>query len=356
MEKFADTIKKINEIRKFKTNDIVKRLGVLSADRISLENYPEKKPVKIFNASILIKKDNLHIYARLILGYYRYISVITRIDANVADLFTGNINIETYPSEIIIGTDTQYDFWGSEDPRVQTINDKVFMTYTGRTKWYFEKTGSSETHKRVLPLVAKSDDGIKNWRKIAVLIFPEEYGDGFEISKNVTFLNGKHNLYVLHRPQFKSKYFPIVIGTVSKDLLQNEKLEEFKLKENTVACEVANFEDKIGWGPPPIKVGSDEYMILLHGVDNNLRAYRIFAILLKEEKKLRPVAVTPHYIMEPKTTYELYGDRPMVVFPCGAQIVDDNIIISYGAADAFVGFGSIDLSQLMSILDSNRID
>jgi len=60
--------------------------------------------------------------------------------------------------------------------------------------------------------------------------------------------------------------------------------------------------------------------------------------------------------MEPKTTYELYGDRPMVVFPCGAQIVDDDIIISYGAADAFIGFGAIDFSQLMSILDKNRID
>ena len=42
MEKLIDVIKEINEIRKFKTVDSVKRLGVLSADRISLENYPEK--------------------------------------------------------------------------------------------------------------------------------------------------------------------------------------------------------------------------------------------------------------------------------------------------------------------------
>jgi len=107
------------------------------------------------------------------------------------------------------------------------------MTYTGRTKWYFEKAVSSQAYKRVMSLVAKSNDGIKNWRKVAVLIFPEEYGYGFEISKNVTFLHGKYNLYVLHRPQFKSKYFPTVIGTVSKNLLKSEKLEEFKLKENT---------------------------------------------------------------------------------------------------------------------------
>ena len=356
MEKLTDVIKKINEIRKFKTIDIVKRLGVLSADRISLENYPEKNPVKAFNASILVKKDNLYIYARLILGYYRYISVIARIDANIADIISGNISARTYPGEIIVGTDTEYDFWGSEDPRVQIIGDKVFMTYTGRTKWYFEKSKSLEKSKRISSLVAKSNDGIKNWRKVAVLIFPEEHRNGFEMSKNVTFLNGKNNLHVLHRPQFYSKYFPLVIGAASKDVLQSEKLKEFKLKENTVVYEAANFEDKVGWGPPPIKVGNDEYIILLHGVDNYLKAYRIFAMLLREEKKLKPIAVTPHYIMEPKTMYELYGDRPMVVFPCGAQIIDDNIIISYGAADAFIGFGSINLSQLMAILDKNRID
>ncbi|MEM4101061.1 MAG: glycosidase, partial [Desulfurococcaceae archaeon] len=61
------------------------------------------------------------------------------------------------------------------------------------------------------------------------------------------------------------------------------------------------------------------------------------------------------YIMEPRTPYEVYGDRPFTVFPCGAQIVDDKVIVAYGAADYLVGFGAIDLAELMSALEKGRV-
>jgi predicted GH43/DUF377 family glycosyl hydrolase len=59
--------------------------------------------------------------------------------------------------------------------------------------------------------------------------------------------------------------------------------------------------------------------------------------------------------MKPKEIYETYGDRPFVVFPCGAQMIDDSILISYGAADFAMGIGEIEITELMSILDSNRV-
>ncbi|HID41227.1 MAG TPA: DUF137 domain-containing protein, partial [Pyrodictium sp.] len=50
------------------------------------------------------------------------------------------------------------------------------------------------------------------------------------------------------------------------------------------------------------------------------------------------------------------GDRPYVVFPCGVVRVDSTtLLLSYGAADQFVGIAAIDLNELLSELDSGRI-
>jgi len=59
--------------------------------------------------------------------------------------------------------------------------------------------------------------------------------------------------------------------------------------------------------------------------------------------------------MEPKTPYELYGDRPLTIFPSGSQVVDGKLIVSYGAADYMIGFGVIELSDLFTALDKGRL-
>jgi len=66
--------------------------------------------------------------------------------------------------------------------------------------------------------------------------------------------------------------------------------------------------------------------------------------------------VTPRYILEPSEPYEVFGDRPFVVFPCGAQVIDDSLLISYGAADSAVVIGEIKIDELMSIFDTSKVN
>ncbi|RLF40478.1 MAG: glycosidase, partial [Thermoplasmata archaeon] len=61
--------------------------------------------------------------------------------------------------------------------------------------------------------------------------------------------------------------------------------------------------------------------------------------------------VTPYYIMEPKEIYEIFGDRPHTIFPCGAQKLDDKILLSYGAGDSVLAFGEVDVEELLSLLN-----
>ena len=66
-------------------------------------------------------------------------------------------------------------------------------------------------------------------------------------------------------------------------------------------------------------------------------------------------AVTPRYIMAPREPYEVYGDRPYTVFPCGAARIDDKLLVSYGAADYMVAFALIDVDELLAEIDRGRI-
>ncbi len=346
--------------RKFKTVDMVKRLGVITAEQIHFVNYPMTHPIKVFNATILLNDDELSVFSRFILGYHKNISAILGFKVHVEDVLSGLINRKELDAKIVVGTDNQYDFWGAEDPRVHRIDGTAYMTYTGRTLWFFEDTLPEGESQRVVPLIARSADGFERWQKIGVLNKPPRFErNESKGSKNLMIIKRGRILFILHRPfyhQGMEFYFPAVISTTNADILGRNILDSISLSRDTIVFRPGKFEFKIGWAGTPIPVANDEYLVFMHGVDHQIKAYRLFAMLLQVEgDDLIPIAVTPHYIMEPREPHEKYGDRAMVIFCCGSQQVDDKILLSYGAADAFIGFGLLDISELLHVLDKSRI-
>ncbi|RLG93439.1 glycosidase [Archaeoglobales archaeon] len=333
--------------RENKTNDIVKRLCVITANRVHLKRYPVDNPVTIFNPSFIFEEKEVIVYGRIILGYFTYASAVAEIFVPIRDIY-GNTFSGHYTAEITVFPDNKFDLWGVEDPRVYEIEGKRYMTYCGRTVNYFNPAVRTE---RTLPVTAVQEkDG---WRKLCVFRLPQELR-GFVISDKDAFLvKIKDELRLFHRVHMRDEKFYLVISEVSKDILASDTFVEVSVEDTCLALEPAKFEEKLGWATPPVKVDK-EYLFLIHGVDAEIKSYRVFAALMNEN--LEVTAVTPYYIMGPKETYEIYGDRPFVVFPCGAQLVDDKLLISYGAADSAVGIGEIDVSELMSILDSNRLE
>lgn len=325
--------------RENRTVDIVRRLGVITPKNIKLKRHPMDKPVSIFNPSFIFREDNIVIYARTILGYFTYASVISEVSVPIGNI--KDISKREYLAEIKIFPDNRYDVWGVEDPRICEIDGKIFMTYCGRTVNYFNQSVWVE---RTLPVTAIHNSG---WKKICVYRLPKELR-GFVISDKDAFLvKTKKGYKLFHRLHMKDNNFYLVISDIDDDIEHNN-LREIEVRNTSLALKPADFEEKIGWSTPPVKVG--KYLILLlHGVDKDMKRYRIFAIAMDE--KLRIKAVTPYYIMEPKEIYEIYGDRPYAIFPCGAQKIDDKILISYGAADSVLAFGEIEIDELLSMLN-----
>ena len=148
--------------RRFETTDIVRRLGVIAPNRIYLNNYPISNPIAAFNPALTVNGDEIVVYARIIVGYYMYVSAIVSVRVPIEDLYTGNININYYASQPTIHPSTRYDVWGTEDPRVYEIDGELYMTFTGRTAYYFSPRARRE---RALPVTAVKIGNYHIWRK-----------------------------------------------------------------------------------------------------------------------------------------------------------------------------------------------
>ena len=338
MFKTTPNIDELSNSRENKTVDIAKRLAVITADKIHIKRFPISNPITAFNPALIIDDEDVYIYARIVLGYYTYASAVAELRLTIEDLYHNSVS--HYSAELAVYPSWKFDIWGVEDPRVVRIDGKLFMTYCGRTVAYFDPHIRVE---RTLPVTAVKEKG---WKKLYVHRFPEPMRRYVVSDKDAFLVKTKDGVKLFHRPHMRDENFYLTISDV-----EIGEREESNIENTLVVLNQAEFEEKIGWGTPPVEV-EGEYVFLQHGLERESKAYKVFALAMN--KDLEITAITPYYIMEPKEIYEIYGDRPFVVFPCGAQILDDKLIVSYGSADFAIGLCEIDLSELMSVLDKNR--
>ncbi len=360
---------KIERIRRFETVDIVRRLGVLTPNHVYLRKFPVKTPLAIFNASATVSGETLEIYARIVVGYYMYVSAIVKIEVPLEDVLTGAVTNNPYTADIVLRPDVKQDIWGCEDPRAVRIGEDKYIVYTGRTIWYFNPVVRKE---RTLPVLAKCE-GNSLWRKICTFVQPEEVRKYIISDKDAFIAKVDGRLFLFHRPHLKhpengeGHYCVVSEISAEEEAIKECKLgdpepralPEVMVRNTKILVKEAPFEKKIGWSTPLVEVGRNRYVTLVHGVGKIIEAYRVFALMLeyRRDEGFVPVAVTPTYILEPKEPHEVYGDRPHVVFPCGLEkISGDELLVTYGAADYSVSFGIIDLNELLSHLEEGTIE
>jgi predicted GH43/DUF377 family glycosyl hydrolase len=105
---------------------------------------------------------------------------------------------------------------------------------------------------------------------------------------------------------------------------------------------------KVGISVPPIKT-SKGWLLLYHGVSHRSR-YRVGAALLDLKDPTKVISRTTDCIFEPREAYELDGQVKNVVFPCGAVVRGDNILMYYGGADSVVDVACISMKKLLDTL------
>ena len=240
-------------------------------------------------------------------------------------------------NEPVIFRTHQWERQGCQDPRIvrfEGINYIFYCAYDG-------------AHCRVG--IAAADDDFKSIRKIGIIPTGSWDKDAFIFPERI---NGK--IAYIHRfePNIQIDYFDDIEQMFDESFWNNYCPD----KNGSVAMtgQYSWENKKIGGSVPPIKTDLG-WLFIYHGVadDREPFCYRMGAALLDIENPNKVISRLPYPILEPTEDYELSGDVPNVVFPCGAYINDDYLYISYGGADKVTALVRCSYNELINELKSN---
>jgi predicted GH43/DUF377 family glycosyl hydrolase len=220
--------------------------------------------------------------------------------------------------------------WGLEDPRVTRVDelDAWIITYTA-----FGPGGPGVS-------LAKTSD-FRSFERLGLIMTPED--------KNAVLLPRRveGNWVLFHRPT--SRHGADIWLSRSSDL------QSWSTPELVMSRRPGGWWDsaRIGMGAPPIET-DDGWLVVYHGVRETVAGglYRAGLALLDLETPSTVLRRSEEWVLGPQAEFEVTGDVPNVVFPCGLVRDGDTDTLSlyYGAADTRIGLATANCSQLLDYL------
>lgn len=220
--------------------------------------------------------------------------------------------------------------WGLEDPRVTFAEDlgRWIVTYTA-----FGREGPGVS-------LAQTED-FRTFERMGMVMSPED--------KNAVLLprqiGGEWILF--HRPT--SVHGADVWMSRSSDL------RSWRSPELVMGRRPGGWWDsaRVGMGPPPLET-EHGWLVVYHGVRETVAGglYRAGLALLDLDEPSRVLRRSDEWVLGPKADYEVAGDVPNVVFPCGLvhDAAEDRLLLYYGAADTCIGLATARFSHVLAYL------
>lgn len=223
---------------------------------------------------------------------------------------------------------------GCEDPRITKFGDRFYVFYTAFDGY---------THRVAFTSILEEDflNGRWNWERAKVITSPNMP------DKNACLLSKKiKEKYVIFHRQNNNIYIDFL-----DDLLFGT---DHWLNNETPLIEVEHHENpnilKVGMSAPPIET-DDGWLLLYHWVvaDRGVSKYKVGVALLELENPAH-VINKDGTLLQPEMDYEKNGVVSNVVFPCGAILLNGEILVYYGGADKVVAVAKMKLSDILNKL------
>jgi len=220
---------------------------------------------------------------------------------------------------------------GCEDARVTLIGDRIYMCYTAYN--------GIQPPQVALTSISKENFLNKLWNWEKPILITRDGVDDKDACIHPEKVKGQYFLF--HRVNHT------IVGDFGSTL-------EFKERNNFKNIPILHRRpgmwdgEKVGIAATPIKTAYG-WILLYHGVSHD-SVYRIGAVLLDLKDPTIVLARTTDPVFEPMERYEKEGQIKNVVFPCGAIVRGDDLIIYYGGADSVVNVASISLLELIKSL------
>jgi predicted GH43/DUF377 family glycosyl hydrolase len=233
---------------------------------------------------------------------------------------------------LVPNLDSWEEKWGIEDPRITALDTGEYLiTYTG-----FSGAGP-------LICLASTRDFVTFERR-GLMQSPEDK----DAALFPRLINGRWAM--IHRPVPNTERLGAHIW-----LSWSPDLKHWGDPTVLIQARHGGWWDanKVGLGPPPMETPAG-WLILYHGVRTTVAGslYRLGLAMLDRGNPARVVARSNEWIFGPCAPYEVAGDVPDVVFPCGWILDDDGdtIRMYYGAADSCVAVATASLAELLNHL------
>ncbi len=279
--------------------------------------------------------------------------------------------IERRDSPLLV-SEFEYEKQGMEDPRIIFLDDTYYLFYsaydgrnvrtayaTSKDLTHFEKQGP------ITPNILYSD-ALALFPKCKLLERYQWYGKHYQetIGPDVilwekdTFIfpkkiNGKFLLTTRVMPGIQMMPFEnfsdLTLDWWKKQLAQIDK--------SIVIQPQFWFETrKIGSGCPPIET-PEGWVCIYHGVEDTPRGnvYYAAAALLDLQDPTKVIARLPDPLFSPEEHWEKTGIVSNVVFPTGASLTGDSLIIYYGAADSLIAAKELSMAELLAELKKHIV-
>ena len=364
----GDTIFKMDS---FRGNPVVKPqdLGLVWKENDTL------KIGAVFNAGAEIFQDKIILLPRCHQGYRKgkffdkklgiERSYLENYISEVLPLVSDDgINFTRFQNVVIKGNGTdQQDFiYGIEDLRIIKYDHRFLLVGCGKIKPPFK----GENADRIA--IYSTEDFVN--------ISYHGLVESFDSRNAIPFpepINGRYYILLRFHPNIHLAYLEAGIEQLlnpSKYKKEWEKLYEQRQQNLLLKAGYLTHEkEKIGPSTPLIKTDKG-WLFIYHSVgeieedickeyglsEKIKRGYSICAALLDPENPEKVLCRTRHPIYIPSAPYELYGneqypvDVPAVVFPVGAIVRKDKLILYAGAGDKYIILLSCNLDNLVDYL------
>lgn len=227
--------------------------------------------------------------------------------------------------------DHPWEVWGVEDPRVTRVEELGL--------WVIAYTAYGPSGPAVA--LATTTD-FRTVERIGVVCPPED--------KNAALLPRSidGHFVLFHRPR------TVVGNHADVWMSRSTDLESWHAPEPAFRARAGMWDcTRIGMGPPPIETPGG-WLVAYHGVRETVagQLYRVGLALLDLDDPRVVLRRTPEWVLGPAASYELQGDVPGVVFPCG-WVHDEStgsLRLYYGGADSVVAMAEASLSEVLDLL------
>ncbi|MBN2013325.1 glycoside hydrolase family 130 protein [candidate division KSB1 bacterium] len=218
----------------------------------------------------------------------------------------------------------EYEIYGIEDPRITSIDDKYYISYSA-----ISPMGSA--------ICLASTHDFKTYQRHGVMLCP----DNRDVEIFPERIHGKY--FALHRPN-SGEYGRRDIWIAESTDLVNWGNHRWVMG----ARENSWDNGRVGGSAIPFRVDGG-WLEIYHGASKSDR-YCLGAALLDANEPWKVLARSKTPIIEPEMDYETQGFFGNVIFNCGALVEDGKVKLYYGAADTHMCYAEIKLEEIIKNL------